>query len=291
VAPWRRNPIPASIRGRVEALFAHTYLLLFGKLAAGGLLALAVPPFSRMERGFYKSTGVVYLAMAYLMAAGEAYLYVTYRNLDIVSGASLAAWWLFTALFTAYCVTLFIDLPFLRARLFPVAVLAGIVALVATAWGYVPDGASLVAGVPYAASLLAGAAITGASTTGMLLGHWYLIDTGLDLEPLHNMLTYCRACLRLEIVVVVVGAVALYAWPGGPWAASFDLAFGDRFRLLLMARVAAWTLALILAALITRTLAIPQTMAATGLFYIQALVVAVGQICGHWLLFRTGLPL
>ena len=34
-----------------------------------------------------------------------------------------------------------------------------------------------------------------------------------------------------------------------------------------------------------------QTMAATGLFYLEALVVLVGQIAGHWLLFRTGLPL
>ena len=48
---------------------------------------------------------------------------------------------------------------------------------------------------------------------------------------------------------------------------------------------------MVLMHLIGRTLAIPQTMAATGLFYIQALVVAVGEICGHWLLFRTGLPL
>jgi len=43
--------------------------------------------------------------------------------------------------------------------------------------------------------------------------------------------------------------------------------------------------------LIEKTLEIPQTMAATGLFYIAALGAAVGEIASHWLLFRTGIPL
>ncbi len=54
----------------VEAVFAHTYLLLFGKIAVGGLLSLAVPPFVALERGFFRSTGAVYLATGALMAAG-----------------------------------------------------------------------------------------------------------------------------------------------------------------------------------------------------------------------------
>jgi hypothetical protein len=43
--------------------------------------------------------------------------------------------------------------------------------------------------------------------------------------------------------------------------------------------------------LIRKTLAIPQTMAATGLFYIEALGRRGGQILRAVLLFRTGLPL
>ena len=88
-----------------------------------------------------------------------------------------------------------------------------------------------------------------------------------------------------------VGALVLWLWPGSPWRESFAIATSERFYLLLVGRVATWTMALGLLVMIARTLAIPQTMAATGLFYIQALVVAVGQIFGHWLLFRTGLPL
>jgi hypothetical protein len=60
---------------------------------------------------------------------------------------------------------------------------------------------------------------------------------------------------------------------------------------LVVGRIVAWVLAAILLLLIRKTLEIPQTMAATGLFYIEALVGAVGQILALWLLFRTGLPL
>ena len=62
-------------------------------------------------------------------------------------------------------------------------------------------------------------------------------------------------------------------------------------RQFLILGLATWGLGLLVLSLIARTLAIPQTMAATGLFYVAALIAAVGQICSHWLLFRTQLPL
>ena len=43
--------------------------------------------------------------------------------------------------------------------------------------------------------------------------------------------------------------------------------------------------------MIWKTLQIPQTMAATGLFYIAILAVLVGEMMGRFILFRTALPL
>ena len=43
--------------------------------------------------------------------------------------------------------------------------------------------------------------------------------------------------------------------------------------------------------MIRRVLAIPQTMAATGLFYVATLAVLVGEFLGRYFTFRTGLPL
>jgi len=275
----------------VEVLFAHTYLILFGKLAVGGLLALAVPPFFSMERGFYRSTAAVYLVLAALMLAGEATLLMRYSARAVATPLSVAAWLVFVVLFAVYVATLFVELPRLRARFFPSAVLAGFFALAVNGFGYLPEGVSYAAGVPFALAFIAGAAVSGAAVTGMLLGHWYLIETGLDLTPLNRMWRFCRASLRFELAIIPLAALLLWMWPSSPWHDAFAAAFGSRFAWLVAGRVAAWGLALLLLELIARTLAIPQTMAATGLFYIQALTIAVGEILGHWLLFRTGLPL
>jgi hypothetical protein len=43
--------------------------------------------------------------------------------------------------------------------------------------------------------------------------------------------------------------------------------------------------------MIWKTLQIPQTMAATGLFYIAILSVLVGELMSRFILFRTSLPL
>jgi hypothetical protein len=163
--------------------------------------------------------------------------------------------------------------------------------LAVTAAAYVPAGVGAAAVLVFVIPAIAGAAIVGAGLTGMLLGHWYLIDTGLDLAPFRSILVYCRACLIAEVVSVAAAAAILALWPGTVWEAGFAAALSSRFVWLVIARLASWALAAVILGLIRRTLEIPQTMAATGLFYIAALVIAVGQIAGHWLLFRTGLPL
>ncbi len=275
----------------MELLFAHTYLLLFGKLAVGGLAALAVPPFTELERGFYKSTAAVYLFCAYAMVAGDIYLWSLNPERAPVSPIALATWIAFCVLFTGYFASLYVELPFLRARLFPASIFCGIAALALTAAAYVPAGVGAAAVLVFVIPAIAGAAIVGAGLTGMLLGHWYLIDTGLDLAPFRSILVYCRACLIAEVVSVAAAATILALWPGTVWEAGFAAAFSSRFVWLVIARLASWALAAVILELIRRTLEIPQTMAATGLFYIAALVIAVGQIAGHWLLFRTGLPL
>jgi hypothetical protein len=277
----------------MEVLFAHTYLFLFGRLAVGGLLSLAVPPFFELERGFFRSTAAVYLGSALLMASGLAYLRMEYAGSGTAAGSTIALslWGVFFLIFTAYYVTLFVELPFLRARLFPLALLVGFAGVWATAATYVPDGVSTLAAVPFGLGACAGAGLVGAGVSGMLLGHWYLIEHDLDLAPLTRMLGFCRACLVAEVACVLAGGAVLWLWPGSPWSGGFAALQGGRYAWLVAGRITCWGLAGYLLLLIRKTLEIPQTMAATGLFYIEALVGAVGQILGLWLLFRTGLPL
>ncbi len=274
----------------METLFAHTYLLLFGKLAVGGLLTLAVPTFHQMERGFYKSTAAVYLGAAVAMALGDTYLWWTAPVAGVISPPATILWVIFSLLFTGYFITLFVEMPFLRARVFPIAVLVGFVALAVAGWNYKPAGSGVLTGIPYVVVPIAGALALGGAASGMLLGHWYLIDLDLDLDPLLRMHAFCKTSLRMEIAAVLIAAALLSIAPVEALAGAFDSAFGDQ-GVLVLARAAAWGLGLVLMVLIAKTLEIPQTMAATGLFYIHATTIAVGEIVGHWLLFRTGLPL
>jgi hypothetical protein len=65
----------------------------------------------------------------------------------------------------------------------------------------------------------------------------------------------------------------------------------QRHETLVVTRVIVGQLApLVLSWMIWRTLAIPHTMAATGLFYIALLGVFVGEILGRQILALTALP-
>src|SRR5262249_61481416 len=48
-----RPPPPLDLRA--VSRFSDCFLLLFGQLAVGGLVRLAVPPFHGLDRGFYRS--------------------------------------------------------------------------------------------------------------------------------------------------------------------------------------------------------------------------------------------
>ena len=57
--------------------FAHSFLLIFAQLAFGGLFGLSIPGFHEIERGFFKSTGCVYLGCGWVFFVGKTYLVVS----------------------------------------------------------------------------------------------------------------------------------------------------------------------------------------------------------------------
>src|SRR5207249_3842793 len=72
--------------------FSACFLLVFGQLAVGGLAALAIPPFSVLERGFYKSSASVFLGCALLFVAGNAALVARAGGVTPARGLELALW-------------------------------------------------------------------------------------------------------------------------------------------------------------------------------------------------------
>jgi len=271
--------------------FARCYLLVFGQLAVGGFMALAAPPFHEIDRGFYKSTASVYLGAGLAAFLGLLTLALDHPAAGWQRWLEVGAWALFCLAAAGYVATLWGEAAALRARLFTLTLLSGVIAAITSAEAYRLAGVLSLETILYPLNLLLAALSLGAVATGMILGHWYLIETDLRIEPLLRIFRLFVAALLLQ---AAAGALSLaLLWLAGSEATlqQLHLLF-DQHWMLLLARVAVAPLAAAgLAWMIWRTLLVPQTMAATGLFYIATLSVIVGELLGRFILFRTSLPL
>jgi hypothetical protein len=268
--------------------FSECFLLLFGQLAVGGLIGLAVPPFTVLDRGFNRSSAGIFLGFALLFLAGKIALVVRAGVLTPGDVVELACWTAFTVSLGVYMLSLWRESNTLRARAFLSGLVTGLVALGVSAVGYRVD--SSIATVLYPFAFISAALALGAVATGMLLGHWYLIDLGLSIEPLQRLFHWFMFAVVLQIAVGVVTVLVL-AVTSADGASAIATLWNDHRALLLTRIILGPGAALAIGFLIHRTLAIPQTMAATGLFYVAILAVMIGEVLGRLILFRTSLPL
>lgn len=269
-------------------LFARCFLLVFCQLGVGGLLALAVPPFHDLERGFFKSSAAVFFSMALVGGGGTIYLWAT-RAASGIGGAEVSFWAICLPLYALYLSTLWGDAMVARARLFLGSLATGIAALVLGAGGLVGSEHGALFGALAAIGSLSSAAALGAVVTGMLIGHWYLIDTSMEIAPFRRCFGFFVGTLWLEVAVL---ALLLLLFAFAPTGSSAGDGPVRTYRELIALRIVLGPIAaLAMAEMIRRVLAIPQTMAATGLFYIATLAVLVGELLGRYFTFRTSLPL
>ena len=268
--------------------FSDCFLLVFGQLAVGGLFGLAVPPFQVLERGFYKSSAGVFLFCAALFVAGKVALVLRAGGTTGGRVAEIGLWTAFTVAAAVYLASLWGDAGRRRARAYTTALALGLIALTASASLHRLGPLLSLATILYPLAFLMAALALGAAASGMLLGHWYLIDLGLSIVPLQRMFRYFVGVLVAQLAVLALTVLALGLGPG---AAAVHSLWQDHAALLTARIVLGPCAALGLSYLIHRTLQIPQTMAATGLFYIAILAVMVGELLGRLILLRTSLPL
>jgi hypothetical protein len=275
--------------------FARCFLLVFAELYVGGLLALSVPPFHDIERGYYKSTAAVYLGAGILALIGRLALV-----LQAPEGATAAArthgielllWIVSLAAAAQYLRTLWGDDFQARARAYVLAWMSGIAALAVGAQAFRLSPLLSIETVMYPVSFVVSALVLGGVTNGMLLGHWYLIDRNMTLEPFQRVFRFFVVMLAVQGGLLFVNGGLLQlagAQASAQQLAQLFEAHGSLLTVrLLLSPVAAGGLAW----MIWKTLQIPQTMAATGLFYIAILTVLVGEFMSRYILFRTSLPL
>ena len=270
--------------------FSSCFILIFGQLAAGGFAGLAVPPFHVLQRGFYKSSAGVFVGCALLFVAGRIALAVRTGDTSAGTLVEIALWAAFTVAGAVYLALLWGERARPRARAYVAALGLGLAALTVSAMSHRLGPLLSPATLLYPLAFLTAALVLGGVANGMLLGHWYLIDLGLSIEPMRRLFRYCVAALVIQLAVLTLTVLAL-AMGAGPGGAAVHTLWHEHAALLAARFVLGPLAALALAWMIHRTLQIPQTMAATGLFYIAILFVMVGEILGRLILFRTSLPL
>lgn len=272
--------------------FSSSFLIFFHQIALGGLLALSVTPFHELDRAFYKSTGGALLVVAILGLWGKSNFYWTSlsKHFALLASAQLVLHSCFVLCFGAYVLSLWGENQRLRARSFASAILTGFFALILSAGSFYSAPTFSVETFVYSVNFFLSALVLGTVTVGMLLGHWYLIDTGQTLYPFIRIYKFFVAVLIVQSAFYWVSALLLYFFGSPPGPAGLERLWFSHSTLLAMRILAGQIAPLVLAWMIWRTLMIPHTMAATGLFYIALLAVFVGEILGRQILALTSLP-
>ena len=270
--------------------YATSFLLFLYQLSLGGLFALSVTPFFELERGFYKSTTAVLVFTAVLAFWGQIDL--TPVGSGVAYYAALILLGTFTLFLTFYFILLWGERGFLRARCYSIALLSGLAGLVVSSLlvTRAPLGVLEILLLPITSIL--SAVLLGAVTVGMLIGHWYLIDTGQSLEPFYRVFKFFVVTLIIQAFVQWLAVVLLYFFGTPETVAALERILNDHVFLISARFLVAQAGPLVLSYMIWRTLKdFRNTMAATGLFYIALLGVFTGELLSRQIYALTLLPL
>jgi hypothetical protein len=272
--------------------FSSSFLLFFYQIALGGLFGLSVTPFHELERAFYKSTAGVLFVIAALGFWGKSHLYwqTISSESSLVTLAEILFHGSFVISFASYMISLWSENQAFRARSFASCVLCGTIGLIFSAHGFYQAPLWSVETFVYPMAFFLSALLLGTVTVGMLLGHWYLIDTGQSLDPFIRIYKFFVVALVVQTIFLLISLIVLYNFGVSESVIGLERLWSDHRTLLLTRVISGQVAPLILSWMIWRTLVIPHTMAATGLFYIAVLGVFVGEILGKQILALTSLP-
>ena len=272
--------------------FSSSFLIFFYQIALGGLFALANTPFHEIERAFYKSTAGVLYVIALIGLSGKSAFYWQSLTQQLSWSVGLESFFhvSFIVSLSCYMFSLWVEWQVFRARSFAASILTGVAGLFLSTLSFYTAGIVSVETIVYPTTFFMSSMLLGSVTVGMLMGHWYLIDTGQSLAPFIRLYKFFVVSLIAQCVIFTLAPLALYYLGNSQSVAGLERLW-QRHAALAATRVAVGQAApLVLSWMIWRTLLIPHTMAATGLFYIALLGVFVGEILGRQILALTSLP-
>jgi hypothetical protein len=157
---------------------------------------------------------------------------------------------------------------------------AGALLLVGIAAALWPLAGSLAGAAAIALAILLSATVLGAATTGMLLGHWYLVTPALTNRPLLRAIAILLIGLVLQAVLF---PLALRGLAHSTGSLTHPLTLSPILSVL-------WVLGAVILPLIAAGLALPtgrlrSFMSTTGLLYLAMIAILPGQLLGQLLFF------
>jgi hypothetical protein len=259
------------------------------------MFALAIPPFFKVERGFYKSSASVFLSSGLIAAIGLGWLAIRGGAPDGPTAMALwiaaTLWTLWIVVTSVYLYTLWNENGALRSSTYTLALTTGMIAVIANVLLLKPRGFGFAADIAYSITAITSSLALGLVSGAMLFGHWYLIDLEMPVEYLRSFVRILGVVLVADVIALLL-AIALMAIPGIAGTGSPVGALWDSHAGLLAVRMILGPVTtIVLIWMCWQTLKIPQTMAATGLLYIALMSVIVGEMLGRFILFRTSIPL
>ena len=140
----------------------------------------------------------------------------------------------------------------------------------------------MVDGLAIAVLAVVSSLVLGAATTGMLLGHWYLVTPALTNRPLLRAIAILLVALVVQPLIFLPGLLGLARSPG-----SVSAILTQNLTLAVLWALGAVGLPLLAAGLAFPTCRMRSFMSTTGLLYLAMIALLPGQLLGHLLLFVT----
>lgn len=267
----------------VQSLSYVTWVLLGGLALGSFALAWLLRQVTDATSGFTGFSAVLAAAL------GLGWLLVDQglpnpSELAVESGAALAApRWTAIALFSVTALVAGVRLRRGHRAMWlgPIALGAGLVALLAGAWGW---GHGEPISVSYFIQLTALAAVTGGSMAAVVLAHWYLVTPGISERPL--VLTTRLLMLALAVQLLLFG---VWTAAGIPGLEPFEALSGDNLIFVWLRLIVGLAFPLLLTWMAYRTALTRSMESATGLLYIEFALVMASTIVATGLLFGEGL--
>jgi hypothetical protein len=259
-------------------LNAITYLL-FSQLAVGGLLTISLVP-DQAGKSFFRFCSAT---CAILLAAG---LFIA----DQIGQFPLVCFGISLAMACLSTILILIDrMNFARVSLI-VATAGGLLGLIAVGLTTTPQDLPLWVELASATYLLASSVFLGSIVFAMALGHWYLNVPTLPIWPLRRLTKLIIASTSVK--ALLLGAVlGLGGASDMPEIADTIAGFSRIGGLFFWARVLFGLIGPIVIGYMTwETVKLNATQSATGLLYVNTVLVLIGETLSLFLYHTTHLP-